>query len=252
MKPVYASLRKRARQIASRYPQPDFYVECAPEVRRSRHIFKTEPVLQQLRDHLATELDDDFGHGFRHAVLVALDAGALMLLESSDSDVSPPIVNRRAVVVQSAGLLHDVRRKQPQHAACGAKVASRLLTDYAFSEKEVDDICIAIRGHEAFKERLPPHSPVGALVSDCLYDADKFRWGPDNFRDTLWDMLRYTDPEFAEFVSRYPSGMRSLEKIKDSFRSRTGRKYGPQFIEFGLSIGKELFDVICREYGHLL
>jgi hypothetical protein len=252
MKPVYVSLRKRARQIVSRYPPPDFYVECAPEVRRSRHIFETEPVLQQLRERLATELDDDFGHGFRHASLVALDAGALILLESSDSGVSPAVINRRTVVAQSAGLLHDIRRKHPQHAAQGAVVAARLLADYAFTEREVDDIRIAIRCHEAFKESSPPESPVGRLVSDCLYDADKFRWGPDNFHDTLWEMLRCTDPEFAEFVSRYPSGMRSLEKIKDSFRTRTGRKYGPQFIEFGLSIGKELFDIISREYGYLL
>jgi hypothetical protein len=89
-------------------------------------------------------------------------------------------------------------------------------------------------------------------VSDCLYDADKFRWGPDNFRDTLWGMMQQANPELAAFVSRYPDGMRSLEKIKGSFRTRTGRKYGPQFIEFGLSIGQELFEILQKEYGHLL
>jgi hypothetical protein len=46
--------------------------------------------------------------------------------------------------------------------------------------------------------------------------------------------------------------MRSLERIKGTFRTRTGRKYGPQFIDYGLSIGKELFEVITTEYGHLL
>ena len=252
MRPVYASLRKRARRIVSRFPPPDFYVDCAAAARRSRHVFETEPVLQQLRGHLASELDDDYGHGLRHAVRVALDAGTLMLVECSDSDASAVLIERQVVVVQSAGLLHDIRRKHPEHSVQGAMVAGKLLAGYSFSREEVNDICIAIRCHEAFTESLPTGSSAAVLVSDCLYDADKFRWGPDNFSDTLWDMLRYTNPEFAAFVSRYPSGMQRLEKIKDSFRTRTGRKYGPQFIEFGLSIGKELLEVIHQEYGHLL
>ena len=252
MRSVYSSLRRRARQIVDRFPPPDFYIDCAPDVRRSRHIFENEPVLQQLRGHLVGELEDDFGHGLRHAVRVALDAGTLVLVELGDSSASPAVVERRVVVVQSAGLLHDVRRKHPQHAQHGAAVAARLLAGYSFSPEEVDDIRNAIRCHEAFKERVPSGSPAGVLVSDCLYDADKFRWGPDNFSDTLWDMLRFTTPEFADFVSRYPSGMQRLERIKGSFRTRTGRKYGPQFIDFGLSIGEQLLEVIHRDYGHLL
>ena len=252
MKPVYASLRKRARQIVARYPPPDFYIQCATEVRRSRHIFETEPVLRQLRGRLATELDNDFGHGLRHAVRVALDAGALMLVENRDCGDSEAVVNRSAVVAQSAGLLHDIRRKHPQHAVYGATIAGRLLADYSFSQQEVEDICIAIRCHEAFKDSTPAGRRVAILVADCLYDADKFRWGPDNFSDTLWDMLRCTNPAFAEFVSRYPDGIRSLEKIRDSFRTRTGRKFGPQFIDFGLSIGRELREIIFSDYANLL
>lgn len=252
MKSVYVTLRHRARQIVSRYPLPDFYVDCAAQVRQSRKIFESDPLLQRLRGHLADELEDDFGHGLRHAVRVALDAGTLMLLESADAGISPAAAIRRVVVAQSAGLLHDIRRKHPEHATLGATVAGRLLSDYSFSREEVEDICLAIRCHEAFKENRPSGSPAGILVSDCLYDADKFRWGPDNFRDTLWDMLRYSNPDFAEFVSHYPSGMQRLEDIGASFRTRTGRKYGPQFIEFGLSIGKELFEVIRKDYGHLL
>ena len=252
MRSVYVSLRDRARQIVSRYPQPDFYVDCALDIQQSRKILESEPVLQQLKSRLTDELDNDFGHGLQHAVRVALDAGALMRVESRDTGASADFVNRRVIVVQSAGLLHDIRRKHPQHSVQGAAVAGRLLADYSYLQEEVDDICIAIRCHEAFKESAPSDNPAGLLVSDCLYDADKFRWGPDNFSDTLWDMLQYTNPDFAEFVSRYPEGMRSLEKIKDSFRTRTGRRYGPQFIEIGLSIGRELFQIIRNEYGHLL
>jgi hypothetical protein len=50
----------------------------------------------------------------------------------------------------------------------------------------------------------------------------------------------------------YPEGMEKLAKIKDTFRTRTGKKYGPQFIDLGIAIGKELFDVINREFAHLL
>ena len=252
MRSVYASLRQRARQIVSRFPPPDFYIDHAADVRRSQQIFDTVPVLQQLRQHLASELKDDFGHGLRHAVRVALDAGTLLLAECSDSDAPPAFIERRVVVAHSAGLLHDIRRQHAEHSQQGALAAGRLLAGYSFSRAETDDICTAIRCHEAFTESVPSDSPAGLLVSDCLYDADKFRWGPDNFSDTLWDMLRCTDTEFKQFVARYPGGMQRLEKIKDSFRTRTGRKYGPQFIEFGLSIGRELFDVIQTDYGHLL
>ena len=252
MRPVYVSLRKHARRIVSRFPPPDFYIDCAADVRQARHIFETEPLLQQLRDRLANELENDFGHGIRHAARVALDAGTLMLSECSDSGIPSNQAERRVVVVQSAGLLHDIRRKHPEHSIKGAVVAGRLLAGYSFSEAEVNDICNAIRNHEAFKESTVSDSSADVLVSDCLYDADKFRWGPDNFSDTLWDMLRYTNPEFSEFVSRYPSGMRRLEKIKGSFRTRTGRKYGPQFIDFGLSIGNELLEIITSDYGHLI
>ncbi len=41
-----------------------------------------------------------------------------------------------------------------------------------------------------------------------------------------------------------------LENIKDSFRSDTGKKYGPRFIDLGLAIGEELYDVIMTEFIH--
>jgi len=46
--------------------------------------------------------------------------------------------------------------------------------------------------------------------------------------------------------------MEKLAKIKRTFRTRTGKKYGPQFIDLGVSIGKELFNVINTEFAHLL
>ena len=75
------------------------------------------------------------------------------------------------------------------------------------------------------------------MLSDCLYDADKFRWGPDNFTHTIWDMVGFINPPLKTFVSHYPKGMALLKKIRGTFRSRTGRRYGPQFIDVGIAIG---------------
>ncbi len=39
--------------------------------------------------------------------------------------------------------------------------------------------------HEAFKKLETSGSTNAMMISDCLYDADKFRWGSDNFTDTI-------------------------------------------------------------------
>jgi hypothetical protein len=39
--------------------------------------------------------------------------------------------------------------------------------------------------------------------------------------------------------------MEFLKKIKDTFRTPTGRKYGPGFIDLGVAIGDELYKELC-------
>jgi hypothetical protein len=56
----------------------------------------------------------------------------------------------------------------------------------------------------------------------------------------------------VEFMDLYPEGMEKLAEIKHTFRTRTGKKYGPQFIDLGVAIGKELFNAINTEFAHLL
>ena len=123
------------------------------------------------------------------------------------------------------------------HAVKGAEFTQKLLRDFPMSSQEVTDVCRAIKNHEAFKQDMEIDSPEGKLISDCLYDADKFRWGPDNFTDTLWEMVSYLNPPLETFLAHYPRGMQGLERIKQTFRSRTGRQYGPRFIDIGLAIG---------------
>jgi hypothetical protein len=252
MLPVYARLRERARQIVSRFPPAPFYTEQPAAADLSRRLLASNPVVASLRTFVSTCLSDDFGHGLTHCTKVALDAGALMLIEGPRCGWSPEETQRRVLVAQSAGLLHDTCRKEENHAEAGAIFAQRVLEAYPFSSEEISDICMAIRNHEAFRSQLVIDSPAGRLISDCLYDADKFRWGPDNFADTLWEMLSFLDPPFAVFVSRYPSGLAKLAGIKSTFRSPTGRQYGPQFIDLGLAIGSELYKVINRDFKDFL
>lgn len=252
MEPIYARIRKRARQIVSSFPVPDFYQDHSYANELSRQYFEKDPVTNELRVFVTKHLEDDFGHGLEHAIKVAIDAGALTIIENKIAGYSADFITRRVVVVQCAGLLHDIKRKQKNHAIQGAAYARKVLKIYPFYPDEIEDICLAIRNHEAFKSPVEPNTLEGVLVSDCLYDADKFRWGPDNFTDTVWAMVSFFKMPVSKFMSLYPRGMDRLARIKTTFRTKTGKKYGPQFIDTGLAIGEELFNVINTEFAHLL
>ena len=252
MEIIYARIRHRARQIVSQYPSPDFYQDHSLANELSLQYLETNAFTEKLRSFVAEHLEDDFGHGIEHSLKVAIDAGALMIIENKLAGRSDNYINQRVIIVQCAGLLHDIQRRHDNHAVKGAAYARKVLQVFPFKSHEVDDICRAIRNHEAFKKTVKASTSEGALVSDCLYDADKFRWGPDNFTDTVWAMVSFSNTPFTQFMDFYPEGMEKLANIKHTFRTNTGKKYGPQFIDLGLAIGKELFNVIQTEFAHLL
>jgi len=245
----YERLRERARQIASRYPPADFYRHHAAAVEVSRALFESDALVVAVRQTISAHLEDDFGHGCLHALKVSVDAGALVHIEGRADGYSGGYLTRRVCLAQCAGLLHDIRRKQSNHAEQGASRARELLADFPLAADEIEDICIAIRNHEAFKSTVAVNTREGALVSGCLYDADKFRWGPDNFTDTLWDMIAFTRPSPSDFLKHYPAGMASLARIKSTFRTATGKTYGPGFIDLGIAIGEELYQAIRTDFG---
>jgi hypothetical protein len=249
MQPIYARLRERARQIVASLPPPDFYRDHHAAAAFSAQKLKKDPILKKLGRFLSDNLADNFGHGLEHAIKVTEDAGALMYIEGRAAGYGLQKLERRIVVVQCAGLLHDIKRKKKDHAKLGAEQAGQILKNYPLQPSEIKDVCQAIQNHEAFKESIAIESDEGILVSDCLYDADKFRWGPDNFTHTLWDMISVYNPPLDKFMARYPKGMAGLEKIKTTFRSQTGKKYGPQFIDIGLATGRKLHDVILAEFS---
>lgn len=252
MDPVYIHLRERACQIVSACPRPAFYVDCADACAWSRNFYATDPVVGRVRRFVTTRLNDDFGHGLRHATKVSLDAGALVVAETNRAHRRNAGLSAAVRHAQCAGLLHDIERERPDHARAGAVFAQHLLKQFPLPSAAVDDICSAIGNHEAFKEMVEPPTEAAGLIDACLYDADKFRWGPDNFTDTIWDMLAFERVPPAVFVRHYPRGMDSLQRIRGTFRSATGRRYGPEFIDIGIEIGWRLYDVILDEFAPVL
>jgi hypothetical protein len=245
----YLALRERARQIVSRLPEPDFYRQEAAALNRSEFLFQTTPLVEELRRSVAGLLEDDFGHGMLHARKVAVEAGALAHIEGRTGGMPGRALARQVCLAHCAGLLHDIRRKQPNHAEQSARHAQRLMSGRPFTPGEIADICIAIRNHEAFKSTWALETREAALLSDCLYDADKFRWGPDNFTDTLWAMTVFNRPPLKEFMRRFPRGMESLARIKTTFRTPAGKKYGPQFIDLGIAAGEALCRLMADEFA---
>lgn len=248
MQPIYVRIRTRARQIAETLPVPDFYIDHADANNLSRRLLSQNPDMSRLEDIVGSLLKDNFGHGLKHSRKVTLDAGTLMIIEGRKAGQPEEIVHRNAMLAHMAGLLHDVKRKKKDHAIAGAAFSREVLQDFPLSDNERDDVSVAIHNHEAFKKEVPIKSPDGILISGCLYDADKFRWGPDNFTDTVWDMISFHNPPLSQFVKYYPKGMQGIEKIKETFRTATGKKYGPQFIDLGLAIGSRLYEIIITEF----
>jgi hypothetical protein len=252
MVPIYTRIRNRAREIAAQFPTPDFYIAHDTAQNKSIDFFETDKVIADLKAWVGEYLDNDFGHGMHHAVKVTIDAGALMFVEVNQCNTSPDFTPQHLRLVQSAGLLHDIKRKHKNHAHQGAHFAREILKNFSFPPDDIEDICHAIRSHEAFKKPLEPRSSLGSLVSGCLYDADKFRWGPDNFKYMIWDMVAFSNIPFPEFARNYPKGMDALTRIKESFRTQTGQIFGPEFIEIGLKIGALLHDTIQTEFSDYL
>ena len=248
MDSAYVQLRERARQIVSRQPLPRFYSECPDACAASRNFYATDPIVRRLRRFVTTRLENDFGHGLDHAIKVTLDAGSALLVESSGPPTGSPCVVRRLRSVQCAALLHDIRRKSRNHALAGAEFARTLLGAYPLPGETVRTICGAIQNHEAFQACCAAPTREAQLISDCLYDADKFRWGPDNFTDTIWDMVTFARVPIESFLRHYPRGMKALTRIRSTFRSPTGRRYGPEFIDQGIDIGWQLYEVILKEF----
>jgi len=241
----YRKAKQLSRKISCAVGPPRFYSERQQEVNTSRVLFRSHPLVRHGLSILRNQ-EDHFGHGILHAARVAVDAGALVLVES-ERGVNGRDVDRFMLLAHLAGVFHDVRRFEKQHAKKSAEAAGKILsTSFGLREAEVIAITKAIGNHEAFQPIEPLQDSLALLISDALYDADKFRWGPDNFTEMLWSMLERRNVPISAIMGRYLEGMKGIEKIRGTFRSQSGKAYGPDFIDRGMEIGRRLYEELLK------
>jgi len=238
---MYQKLRVTAHEAARSLPKPAFYAAHASVLRQADKTMLSSDLVRQCRTYLdASRLE--CAHGLCHCEAVARDAGAIVLIEAERRNIEHAGIEPLYMASILAGLLHDIKRKEQDHALRGSIEAERILTNLGVDLRERQYIADAIRNHEAFQETADRDDAAGRLVSDALYDADKFRWGPENFTTTLWIMVEAnrTPPEKLHGVFR--EKMKGIERIKETFRTRTGQQYGPEIIDQGISIGNAIYE----------
>ena len=241
----YLEAQKISERIASEMEPPRFYQDKKKETKASERLLESHPMVRACLE-IVEERADRIGHGLSHVRKVAVDAGALVIIEKGGvvTDENPA---RLVLLAHVAGVLHDIKREEPEHAKRGAEEAGKVLKDFDLKETERRAIIQAISNHEAFKPAKPLDDSSLQILSDALYDADKFRWGPDNFTETLWEMLAPRKIPIAKLLDRFMPGLTGIERIKDTFRTPTGKEYGPDFIDRGLEIGKRLYEELSRD-----
>lgn len=249
MKDIYAEMIAVSQEIAASFPPARFYTSCRRWVQLSHSLFCQDDEILKCRAIVQRELENNYGHGVDHAEKVAVEAGALAYVEGVRLSLREPDQHQAGILAQMAGLLHDLRRGEKDHAQSSSVAAGRILGDFPFSREDDRVIVEAIANHEAFVEPNPIDSALGQMVSDVLYDADKFRWGPDNFTHTLWEMLRFSRAPIVRLIRRFPKGMKGIARIKNTFRTETGREYGPEFIDLGLEIGEKIYRFLQERFA---
>ncbi|MDD5475009.1 MAG: hypothetical protein PHU03_00675 [Syntrophales bacterium] len=242
----YHEARKIAENIASRVEAPLFYREQDEACVLSRRYFEENGIVGSCVRFLK-EKKSSWGHGIAHAEKVAIDAGAIIIIQMRYRCTEPELA-RQVFLAHMAGLLHDIERSHSNHAQRGALEAGNILKGLKLPDEEVQAVTDAIRNHEAFQPCQTLQCEASQLLSDALYDADKFRWGPDNFTEMLWDILKLRPMPLSRLMERFLPGLEGIEKIRETFRSETGKAYGPDFIDRGIRIGRELYEELKGDF----
>ena len=246
---MYIELKEKALRAALKAGKPSFYEHHGKELAESLSSYSASSLIRICRSQL-DESKLHPAHGIFHCEKVALEAGAILAIEGSAMGLDAFIISELVLCVQIAGLLHDIKRAGNEHTIAGSKEAAVILRDFPMEDRYKSYIVSAIRNHEAFKEVLDSDDESAKLISDSLYDADKFRWGPDNFTVTLWLIMESTGLTPEKLCQCFNEKMEGIKKIKETFRTKTGRKYGPEFIDKGIMIGNEIYrEMRCRIGG---
>jgi len=233
-------------KIAGAFAAPRFYREKKIEIGESLRLFENNPMVTACME-IITARANFSGHGLSHARKVAIDTGAIILIEGHHA-IEADNIKRAVILAHIAGILHDIKRSSKNHARQGAEETKKILMGFDLTDKEQKSVVDAIGNHEAFQPCTPLADPDAQLLSDALYDADKFRWGPDNFTEMIWDISDTLNISIEILLDHFPAGLKTLEKIRDTFRTSTGREYGPDFIALGLKIGEKLYKELEKEH----
>ncbi|MCE5336176.1 MAG: hypothetical protein LLG06_16465 [Desulfobacteraceae bacterium] len=248
MQDAIRKLQREAERIASKHPLPEFYTRFKAQAALARRLFYSHPGVVRLRQAVEPLFHEELGHGLYHSSRVSIDCAALLCIETDSDRMKPIAVERLMTIGIYSGLLHDICRDTENHAEIGATEAERILCDFHISKNEIACICNAIRNHEAFLPPKPTSRRWMQLASDCLYDADKFRWGADTFTHTLWHMVDHKGLSPHDLLASFPWGMSGTLRIKETFRTQTGRQYGPEIIDTGVEIGKEIYRHLLKNF----
>jgi hypothetical protein len=216
---------------------PSFYTDHGREIGMSVSSFSESEMIRRC-DGMLDESTMHPAHGLDHLRKVAVEAAAIVRIED---EAHAPEQKELMLCAHLAGLLHDIKRAEKNHTVAGSIEAEKILERLGMEKRYRDYITAAIRNHEAFKEVLPSADQKAKLISDSLYDADKFRWGPDNFTRTLWLIIEASETPADALYCSFQEKMKWIQRIKDTFRTQTGQKYGPEFIDFGIKIGNEIY-----------
>ena len=242
---AYLSLKKKSREIAQELEVPSFYTTYEKEMGISYEVLNTTPILLACKDYLDKNLLHP-AHGIAHAETVAFDAGVIVMAETDVNNLDNPLTRDLVVYTQAASILHDIKRNDDDHAYKGSIAADEFLKSRNVLMPWRGYVVKAIKNHEAFKKVEAPENDNAGLISNALYDADKFRWGPENFTKTIWLMVLNEKVPIRTFYESFLKNLEFIKKIQYTFRTKIGMQYGPEFIKKGLHIGKELYNELSR------
>lgn len=238
----YLIYKNKAKEIYLSMEPPFFYKIFKTELKNAKRKAALSSAVAHAKS-IIKKRAAVLGHGFDHAEKVAIESAAIVYAECADARRVESIVEATMI----AGFLHDIRRDEADHPKKGAQEA-RIHMEGILDDRLREMVVFAIQNHEAFKESLTVDDEDFMMCSNALYDADKFRWGPDNFLYTIWDMAECLNVEISTLMNRYQKGIEGIAKIKNTFRTRTGKTFGPDFIEAGLEIGKKLYEFYIKNH----
>jgi len=231
---VISKGRQFVKSVAVTLPVPKFYADSYWQLAIAKKISTVSSVIAYCAECMR-EKGTALGHSYYHAEKVAIESAAIVLKEKGISNQSIHL----AMLALIAGFLHDYYREKKDHPAKAAEYVRAHLSCF-LPKSDIDAISFAILNHEAFKEYQTVENSDIMLLSNALYDADKFRWGPDNFIYTIWDMIATMNISVQDIIAHFPKGVAHINTIRHTFRSKTGMDYGPEFIDQGMVLAQQL------------